>query len=280
MSTIYKAFKDKVIIVAGGASGIGEHLVRQLSSFGKTVIILDRNKKAGKQLAQDLTNDITGTVIFESIEMNDTKKVESLLNKLNKTYGPIDYFFNTAGSFMAGEMRDTPVENWLKITDLNLPPQINGAALMYEIMQENGHGHIVNFASAAGLFPVPIMSIYGSTKFAIVGMSLGMRIEAKTLNINVSVACPTVINTPLYDTAIYNNVKKDKALKYFKDAKIQTPEIAASRIIKATASNKAIIHTAFSTRVGWMLYRFSPSLYVKVSRRVIKLYRRKGRSAK
>ena len=272
--TIYTAFKNKVIIVAGGASGIGEHLVRQLSSFGKTVIILDRNKKAGNKLAKELTNDITGAVIFEAIEMNDTKKVSTLLTKLNKTYGPIDYFFNTAGSFMAGEMRDTPTENWLKITELNLPPQINGATSMYEIMQQNGHGHIINFASAAGLFPVPIMSIYGSTKFAIVGMSLGLRIEAKTLNINVSVACPTVVNTPLYDTAIYNKVKKDKALTLFRSAKIQTPEIAASRIIKATASNKAIIHTALSTRLGWAFYRFSPSLYVASSRRFIKTYRK------
>jgi len=272
--TIYTAFKDKVIIVAGGASGIGEHLVRQLSAFGKTVIILDRNKKAGNELVKELTNDITGEVIFESIEMNDTKKVTAVLNKLNKTYGPVDYFFNTAGSFMAGEMRDTPVENWLKITEMNLPPQINGAAVMYEIMQQNGHGHIINFASAAGLFPVPIMSIYGSTKFAIVGMSLGMRIEAKTVNINVSVACPTVVNTPLYDTATYNNVKKEKALALFRGTKIQTPEKAASRIIKATASNKAIIHTASSTRLGWALYRFSPSLYVASSRRFIKLYRK------
>jgi len=272
--TIYTAFKDKVIIVAGGASGIGEHLVRQLSAFGKTVIILDRNKKAGNELVKELTNDITGEVIFESVEMNDTKKVTAVLNKLNKTYGPVDYFFNTAGSFMAGEMRDTPVGNWLKITEMNLPPQINGAAVMYEIMQQNGHGHIINFASAAGLFPVPIMSIYGSTKFAIVGMSLGMRIEAKTVNINVSVACPTVVNTPLYDTATYNNVKKEKALALFRGAKIQTPEKAASRIIKATASNKAIIHTANSTRLGWALYRFSPSLYVASSRRFIKLYRK------
>ena len=84
--TIYTAFKDKVIIVAGGASGIGEHLVRQLSAFGKTIIILDHNKKAGSQLAVELTNDITGAVIFEAIEMNDTKKVATLLNKLNKTY--------------------------------------------------------------------------------------------------------------------------------------------------------------------------------------------------
>jgi len=280
MSTIYAAFKDKVIIVAGGASGIGEHLVRQLSSFGKTVIILDRNKKAGASLAKELTTEITGDVIFETIEMTDSKAVSKLLNNLNSKYGPIDYFFNAAGIFMAGEMRDTPVENWHKVMEGNLQPIINGTTSVYEIMQNNGHGHIINFASAAGLFPVPIMSIYGATKHAIVGLTLGLRIEAKTLNIKASVVCPTVVNTPLYDTAIYNNVDIQKALRTLKNPKIQKPELAASRIIKATAQNKAVIHTAFSTKLGWALYRISPELYISASRRFITKYRKSERLRK
>lgn len=277
MSTIYTAFKDKVIIVVGGASGIGEHLVRQLSSFGKTVIILDRNKKAGTTLAKKLTTRVTGEVIFEAIEMSNTKSVHKLLHRLNTKYGPIDYFFNAAGIFMAGEMRDTPVENWHKVMDSNLQPIINGTTSIYEIMQKNGHGHIINFASAAGLFPVPIMSIYGATKHAIVGLTLGLRIEAKSLNIKASVVCPTVVNTPLYDTAIYNNVDLSKALRAFKNPKVQKPQVAAMRIISATAQNKAVIHTAISTYLAWVLYRISPSLYTTVSQRFITMYRKKGR---
>jgi len=181
---------------------------------------------------------------------------------------------------MAGEMRDTPVKNWHKVMESNLQPIINGMTAVYDIMQKNGHGHIINFASAAGLFPVPVMSIYGSTKFAIVGMSLGLRIEAKSLGIKVSVACPTIVNTPLYDTAIYNGVNVPKALTFFKKRTIQKPGLAASRIIAATAKNKAIIHTAASTRFGWAVYRFSPSLYMAGARRAIKLYRENGRTAK
>ena len=277
MSTIYAAYKDKVIIVAGGASGIGEHLVRQLSSFGKTVIILDRNKKTGAAIAKELTTEITGQVIFEAIDMTKAKAVTTLLTSLNKKYGPVDYFFNAAGIFMAGEMRDTPVENWHTVMESNLQPIINGTTSMYDIMQKNGHGHIINFASAAGLFPVPIMSIYGASKHAIVGLTLGLRIEAKTLNIKASVVCPTVVNTPLYDTAIYNNVDIAKALRTLKSPKIQKPKLAASRIIKATAQNKAVIHTAFSTRLGWALYRISPELYISASRRFITKYRKSVR---
>jgi len=277
MSTIYTAFKDKVIIVAGGGSGIGEQLVRQLSSFGKTVIILDRDKKNSTMLAKKLTSRVSAEVVFESIEMTQTKTLDKLLNRLNHKYGPIDYFFNAAGIFMAGEMRDTATDNWHKVMESNLQPIINGTASMYAIMQKNGHGHIINFASAAGLFPVPIMSIYGATKHAIVGLTLGLRIEAKSLNIKASVVCPTIVNTPLYDTAIYNKVKTQKALRFFKKSNVQKPKLAAHRIIAATARNKAVIHTATSTRVAWIVYRISPSLYITGARRFITLYRKHGR---
>ncbi len=249
---------------------MGEHLVRQLSVFAKTVIILDRNKKASKELV----NILAGEVVFEYVEMTDTKAVKKVLRHINKAYGPIDYFFNSAGSFLAGEMRDTPVEDWYTITESNVHPIINGTTAIYEIMQKNGHGHIINVASAAGLMPIPVMSIYGATKHMVVGLTLGLRIEAKTLNINVSVVCPTVVETPLYDTALYDGVNKSSALNYLKNhAKVQQPQKAASRIIKSTAKNKAVIHTSMSTKLGWAFYRLSPSLYIIASRRFIKLYR-------
>jgi short-subunit dehydrogenase len=277
MSSIYSTYKDKIIVVAGGASGIGEHLVRQLSVFAKIVIIMDRNKKASVRISKELS----GEVAIEPVEMTNTKDVQRVLKRVNKKYGQIDYFFNTAGSFLAGEMRDTPVEDWHKITEINLQPIINGTAAIYDIMQANGHGHIINVASSAGLFPVPAMSIYGSTKYAVVGLSLGLRIEAKTLNINVSVVCPTIVETPLYDTAIYDGVDKSKALNFLKhNARVQQPQKTASRIIASTAKNRAIIHTARSTRLAWALYRFSPQLYIVASRRFITLYRKTLRTAK
>jgi NADP-dependent 3-hydroxy acid dehydrogenase YdfG len=275
--SIYTTYKDKTIVVAGGASGIGEHIVRQLSVFAGTLVVMDRNKKAGKAL----TEELAGNVIFESVEMTDANAVKRILNRVNKKHGDIDYFFNTAGSFLGGEMRDTPVEDWYKITESNLSPIFNATSAVYEIMQKNGHGHIINTASSAGLFPVPVMSIYGATKHAVVGLTLGLRIEAKTLNIKVSVVCPTIVETPLYDTAMYDGVDKDQALHYLKNrAKIQQPNKAARRIIESTSKNRAIIHTSFSTRLGWALYRLSPSLYITSSRRFINLYRRTWRLKK
>ncbi len=264
------AYKDKIIVIAGGASGIGEQLVRQITPDAKLVVILDRNKKAGKVLASALREN----VLFIHLEMSDVKAVESTLRDINTSHGPIDYFFNTAGTFMAGEIRDTRAKDWVEIFDRNIQPIVSATTAVYEIMRKNGHGHIINTASSAGLFPVPVMSIYGATKSAVVALTLGLRMEAKSFNIKVSVVCPTIVDTPLYDTAMYAGVDKEKALGYLRErSNVQKPNQTAQKILKKVPKNRAVIHTATSTYAAWVLYRISPSLYLRVASRVFKSYR-------
>ena len=269
-----KQFKDAVVVVTGGASGIGKEIVNQLVDVGAQVIIVGRTKKTGVQFVKEL-HDRGHEVTFEQVDMVKEKDVEKMFKRIAKKYGKIDYFFNNAGIFMGGEIRDTKLDNWHKVAHNNIFATMNGSHYAYQYMIEQGFGHIVNVASAAGLFPVPAMGIYGSTKFAIVGLTNALRNEAKALNVKVSAVCPTVVNTPLYDTAIYNKLDKTKALKSRKT--LQTPQAAAKKIIRGVAHNRATIHTAFSTKAAWMIYRIAPSLYNIGARRIIRLYRAKLR---
>lgn len=193
----YKKFHDRIVVIAGGASGMGEHTARKLSSVAKTIIILDRNSVAGNGLLRGLGESSE----FYELEMKNSTDVQDTLSAIVQKHGIIDYFFNFAGSFLAGEIRDTPVKEWGAIFDNNLKPIINATTSVYEIMQKNGGGHIINVASAAGLFPTPVMNIYGATKSAVISLTLGLRVEARKFNIDVSVVCPTVVDTPLYETA-------------------------------------------------------------------------------
>ncbi|MES2630388.1 MAG: SDR family oxidoreductase [Patescibacteria group bacterium] len=261
-------FNQSVAIITGGASGIGKSLVQQLAALGAKVIIVDRNDEAGNALASSL-KELSAEYYHADMAINN--EAQELFEYVLKTYGRIDYVFNCAGIFMAGEIRDTPLENWQTVINNNIWAVNNGTHYAYQVMLKQGNGHIINIASAAGLFPVPVMSIYGASKFAIVGLTHGLRNEAKTLGINVSVVCPTVVNTPLYDTAIYNNLDKEKALKT--RSTLQTPDVAAEKIIKGVAKNKATIHTAISTQVGWFAYKYVPGIYNYFAVRVIKKYR-------
>lgn len=264
------SFTDKIIVISGGASGIGEELATQLAQAQATVIIADRDKMRGIELARNLTNE-GYDVSYDHIDMTVQHDVEQLFDLIVKTHGRIDYVINDAGIFMGGEIRDTPLENWHTVITNNIFTVMNGTHYAYQIMLKQGFGHIVNLGSTAGLTPIPAMGIYGSTKYAIVGLSHALHNEAKDFGVKVSVVCPTIINTPLYDTAIYNKVNKRRALKS-RDS-TQSVNVAARRIIKGIANNKATIHTAVSTHIMWILYRITPGLYNVLARSIHRKYR-------
>jgi len=270
-----KFTSDSVVVVTGGASGIGKEIVNQIVPLGAKVIIVGRTRKTGHDFLKDLKHR-GYHADFEHVDMLDTKKVEHMFTSIVKKYGKIDYMFNNAGIFMAGEIRDTKLDDWYKVMNNNIFSTVNGTHYAYQQMLKQGNGHIVNIASAAGLFPVPIMGIYGATKFAIVGLTNELRNEAKTLGIQVNAVCPSIINTPLYDTATYNDLNKTKALKT--RGALQTPEQAAKKILRGVRRNKATIHTSVATHGIWILYRIAPWAYNIGARRVIALYRKKLRT--
>ena len=263
-------YDQSIVMITGGASGIGESVVKQLSLLGAKIIIVDRDSKAGNKLVEYLKPK-NEYVEYKNVDMTSVSEVEKLFDDIVKKYSKVDFVFNSAGIFMAGEIRDTPIENWQKVIENNIWAVYNGSHFAYQTMLKQGNGHIINFSSSAGLFPVPVMGIYGSSKFAIVGMSHALRNEAKSLGIKVSVICPTIVNTPLYDTAIYNNFNKAKALKA--RSKFQTPDVAAKKLLKGVSKNKATIHTAVSTKMAWIVYKIIPSLYNYFAQRAVIKYR-------
>lgn len=264
-------YTNSVVVIAGGASGIGEHIARQLVGIAKAIIIIDRDEAKAKALLLSLAQD---TVLFLHVDAGNEVEMRDAVQHIISRHGSLDVFINLAGSFMAGEMRDTPLTNWRFIYEENMAPILTATEVVYAHMRQQGHGVIANTASAAGLFPVPAMQLYGSTKSAIVSLTLGLRMEAKDFNIDVSVICPTIIDTPLYDRATYNRVNKQRALKLLRDdTSIQQPSKAAARIIKGIAKNQPVIHTAFSTMIGWTIFKISPRFYELSARRVLKRYR-------
>lgn len=269
-----KSFEQAVVVITGGASGIGASLSMRLAADGAKVIIVGRSSDNGAaHLLRMKKKGLDAT--FKVTDMTDTVKVEQLFNDIVFEHGKIDYVFNNAGVFMAGEIRDTPIDKWQATVNNNIWAVYNGTHFAYQHMLKQGSGYIINVASAAGLFPVPIMGIYGSSKFAIVGLTHALRNEAKDFGITVSAVCPTIVDTPLYDTATYNKVNKAKVLK--SRHSLQTPDEAAAKIIKGVLKNKQTIHTSVSTQIGWWAYKLVPSIYNIFARKVVRGYRTKIR---
>lgn len=267
-------FEGSVIVITGGASGIGREMARQLAMYSATVIMVDRDMDKGELLVSKLRSE-GYSAEFMVGEMTDLGTVKTILDEVLRRHAKIDYMINAAGIFMGGEMRDTSIADIRKVTENNIMAIMNGSQSAYDIMRRQKHGHIINLGSVAGLAPIPAMGIYGATKYAINGYTLALRNEAHDQGIKVSLVCPTIVDTPLYDTAIYNNVKKDKALARRKS--FQRPEVAARRIVRGIVRNRATIHTSLRARLVVVLYRIAPGLYDIMARRITAQYRRELR---
>jgi len=203
------AFKEKIAIVTGGASGIGRALCEQLCQLGATVLVADVNEEGAGQVASGI-NKTGGRARAVHLDVAQEEKVQKLIDETVSEHGRLDYMFNNAGICVIGEERDVSLDHWRSVLDVNLFGVIYGTTAAYSLMVKQGFGHIVNTASLAGLIPATQEISYTASKYAVVGISNALRMEGADLGVKVSVVCPGFVQTGIYDASLAVNVDKKK----------------------------------------------------------------------
>lgn len=270
-------YTDKIVLVTGGNSGIGRELVRQLSADGAVVTAWGRDETTGDSLVREITGK-GGRLAFHVVEITDPEQVEAGINLIMQEHSRIDYVFHCAAIIMGGEIRDHAIEDIRKLLNINVVGTSHVSFFAYRVMAQQGFGHLVNISSGAGIFPVPLMGMYSASKFAVLGMSEVLRLEGHGLGVKVSAVAPGLVDTPIYDRAIYSRTKKAKTLSALKKRLYMIqPDQAARTILKGTRRNRAVIHTQMYVRVSWMAYRYVPHLYRLVVRQFMIPFRKKIR---
>jgi short-subunit dehydrogenase len=117
--------------------------------------------------------------------------------------------FNNAGVGLVGEVRDLDLEHWQQLLSVNLWGAIYGTISAYQVMVQQGTGHIINVSSIAGLVPTPLGTPYATSKHALVGLSTSLRAEAAGLGVRVSVVCPAFVRTGIYDRNRYVGLRRE-----------------------------------------------------------------------
>lgn len=190
----------KIAIVTGGASGIGRAVATSLVARGDTVTVVDLNAGGAEEVADRLNALGQGKAFAAALDVTDAEAVGELYRAVKADHGRLDLVFNNAGIAVGGLAENLTLDHWNKTIDINLKGVVHGVHAAYPIMLEQGYGHIVNTASLAGLVPMPMGIPYTATKHAVVGLSLGLRAEAATRGVKVSVVCPGFVDTPLLRT--------------------------------------------------------------------------------
>jgi NAD(P)-dependent dehydrogenase (short-subunit alcohol dehydrogenase family) len=264
-------FKDKISIVTGAASGIGQAISQALGDDGAVVIIADVNLEGAQKVAAAIQRK-GGRAEATELDVTSAEDVQRVIDETVAKHGRLDLIFNNAGVAAGGEARDLSLADWRRIVDVNLMGVIYGTTAAYAVMVKQGFGHIVNTASLAGLLGAPFMVPYSATKHAVVGLSKSLRSEAADLGVKVTAICPGYIQTNIFEASPWRKINKDDILQKI-PFKIMEAEEAARIILRGVARNKALVVFPGYAKFFWFLSRLSLKLLAPLDRKTIKDFR-------
>ena len=184
--------RDKVVVVTGGASGIGRALAQRFAAEGaRGVVVSDRDAEGAAAVAEGIGEARAFAVTTDvSVEAD----VQELVRRTEERYGPIDLFCSNAGIATSGGVEATN-EQWQQIWDINLMAHVYAARAVLPAMLARGEGYLLNTASAAGLLTNIGAAPYSVTKHAAVALAEWLAITHGDEGIKVSCLCPQGVRT-------------------------------------------------------------------------------------
>ncbi|NQX46401.1 SDR family oxidoreductase [Paenibacillus tritici] len=198
------SIEDKVVVITGASSGIGEAAALLLAERGAKVVLGARGVERLATLAARIVNN-GGEAVYASTDVRQREDLSRLVALACERYGKIDVLLSNAGVMPISPLDDLRVEDWEDMIDVNLKGVLYGIAAALPIFREQGFGHFVNTASTAGHKTVPNQSVYSGTKFAVRAISEGLRQEAGD-KLRVTIISPGIVKTGftegVTDTAI------------------------------------------------------------------------------
>lgn len=220
--------QDKVVVITGASSGLGEETARHLVGKGAKLVLAARRTER----LQKLVNDIQaagGKAIAVTTDVAKQTDVEHLIKQALDTFGRIDVMVNNAGYMAVSPLSNRRVAEWDRMIDINIKGVLYGIAAVLPSMQAQKSGHIINISSIAGLRVSVGATAYSATKFAVKAISEGLRAEVASDNIRVTTIYPGAIATELPQGTT------DPQVKALVEKLYAEKEISADSIARAIA---------------------------------------------
>ena len=265
-----RTFAGAVALVTGGASGIGAALGRDLARRGASVVLADRDAAEANAVAARIAAT-GGRAETRALDVRDATAVEGAVADVFTRHGRLDYLFNNAGIAVGGEVADLRLEDWRDAVEVNLMGVVHGIQTAWPRLAEQGFGHVVNTASMAVFLPTALAAPYGTTKSAVLALSLALRLEGEPRGLRVSALCPGVIRTPILDGGrhgrLRNFIPRDALMALNESLRPMDADRFARKALDDVARDKHVIVHPAGWRVVCFLQRTAPWLVRAMSRR-------------
>ncbi len=223
-------YRDKVAVVTGAASGIGLALTETMLSYGaKGVVLADINEANLERETERLKAAYSGKALGIRCDVTREDETKGMIQRAYEFgSGRIDILFNNAGAGFYGPFDEQTNADWEKAFALNFYSAVYCIRGVLPVMRAQGSGHIVNIISGIAFFPMPLQTLYSSTKAALNGLTLSLRYEYWDENIRVTSATPGTTATAIWG---------DKGAP----AGCQSSEQSARTILSGVAKNERLV---------------------------------------
>ena len=250
--------------MTGAASGIGQATAIAFAEEGAELFIcdVDQVKLAGTARSVEATGRRAHTFI---VDVSKRDAMQRFAEEVHAKIPALDVLVNNAGVGLGASFLETSLEDWEWILSINLWGVIHGCHFFVPAMVRRGTGHVVNVASAAGLVTTPDVAAYGTSKFAVVGLTEALREEMRPTRIGVTTICPGVINTAITRTSPLRGSREAmrESMIAFYEKRNYGPEKVASAIVEAVVHRREIVPVSPE---AWFLYELKRMMPQTASR--------------
>jgi NAD(P)-dependent dehydrogenase (short-subunit alcohol dehydrogenase family) len=223
--------RDRVVVVTGGASGIGRALCRRFAAEGaKGVVVADQNAAGAQAVAREISGLGVGC------DVSSEKEIGALVRQAEAAYGPIEVFFSNAGVATGGDPLTTPLDVWQRQWEINFMAHVYAVRAVLPGMLERGSGYLLHTASMAGILTSQRNAVYAVTKHAVVGFAEWLSITYHHRGIRVSCLAPLGVRTPMLG---------DPSSPWARASvgPVKEPEDVAGMVVDAMAEERFLILT-------------------------------------
>ncbi|WP_256808862.1 SDR family oxidoreductase [Pseudomonas siliginis] len=217
--------QDKVIVITGASSGIGEASARLLAERGAKVVLGARRTERLAVIAEEI-NGAGGHAQFRALDVTDQQDVQRFVDFAVEHYGRVDVLVNNAGVMPLSRLDALKIDEWNRMIDVNIRGVLHGIAASLPLMQRQRGGQIINIASIGAYAVSPTAAVYCATKYAVRAISEGLRQEVGG-DIRVTVIAPGVTESELAESISDEGGREE--MKSFR--KIAIPAEAIARAI-------------------------------------------------
>lgn len=260
-------FNHKVVLITGGSRGLGLVMARQLAEEGARLVLCARDEFELEDARMELAGN-GADVLVQNCDVTIAQQVNDMITNVQNEFGPIDVLINNAGIIHAGPVTEMNLQDFEEAINTHYWGPVHTIMAVLPSMKARGGGLILNVSSIGGKISVPHLVPYSASKFALTGLSEGLRAELKKYNINVTTATPGLIQTGSPRHAfVKGQHKQEYALFKIVDSSPLTSmsaEATAKKILDGLRFGDAEVTTTLPAKFAALLHGLSPELMTNV----------------